>query len=98
MSHAVTSSGQLSVGTTTVQAKPCILTAVMLLPGSAASTIVVYDNASAGSGKILVQLVAPASTATNMIDFKHPIDALNGLTIVISGTSASGSINYARTY
>lgn len=95
---AGTSSGSLAVGTTVVQAKPSVLLSITLNPGSAASTVVVWDNASAASGKILWQLSGSAAGSSVSLDFSHPTQALNGLTVVVSGAAATASINYQRTY
>lgn len=98
MSYAVTSSGQLAAGTTTVQAYPCVLSCLSISPAAAGSTITVYDNASAASGTILASLESPASGSSISLSFNNPINALNGLTVVVTGASATGFITYARTY
>lgn len=87
-------SAVLAVGTTTAVAAPCHVTAIMLHPGSAASTVTFYDNASAGSGTIIAILQGPASGATTIIPFDSPIVALKGVTAVVSGTGAQAQIYY----
>lgn len=97
-STPATSSGELAAGTTTVLAAPGVLTGIALHPGSATSSIKVYDNKSAASGTVLFELVAPANTATILEAFNHPINALNGLTVVVAGTAATAHILYQKTY
>lgn len=86
----------LTVQTVVICSASALLTAVMLHPGSATSTITVYDNASAGSGTILATLQAPANTATSIIPFDSPIFAKNGLTATVAGTAAQGQVYFQR--
>lgn len=79
----------MTVQTVTVYAKPALLCNLMLHPGSAASTITVYDNASAGSGTILAFLQGVANGATVLFPFDgSPPRANNGITCVVTGTGA----------
>jgi hypothetical protein len=98
MQEPCTSSGSLAVGTTAVLAKPGLLHSVILNPGSAASTITVYDNASAASGTVLASLVAAASTSSVSVSFNSPIYSVNGLTVVVAGTAATGIVGYTKSY
>lgn len=97
MSHAVTSSGLLTATTTVVSSKPATLNSVHLTAAAATSTLIVYDNASAASGTVLATLSAVANT-TASLQFKFPVNDLNGLTVIITGTGATGVVHYARTY
>lgn len=96
MSQPVTSSGSLAVGTNAVINQPALLHSVILNPGTAASTVTVYENASAASGVILASLVAPLSTASLNITFNAPIYSRFGLTVVVAGTAATAVISYKR--
>jgi hypothetical protein len=89
-------SALLTVQTLVVCAAPALLTAVMLHPGSAASTITVYDNATAGSGTVLAVLQGTASGATQIIPFDSPIYAKSGITCTVSGTAAQGQVYFQR--
>lgn len=95
---AATSSGLLAVGTTTVAAHPAVLCSLTLNPAAAACSVTVYDNASAASGTIILELVAPASVASTSIALTHPINTLNGLTVVVAGAAATATLAYQRTF
>jgi hypothetical protein len=86
----------LTVQTVVVCAAPALLTAVMLHPGSAASTITVYDNATAGSGTVLAVLQGTANGATQIIPFDSPVNAKNGITATVTGTAAQGQVYFQR--
>lgn len=90
------SSGELAVGTTTVLAGTGMLYDLVLIPGSAVSTVKVYDNASAASGTIIAELNSPASGASVIRPASVPIQAINGLTVVVAGTGAIALITYQR--
>lgn len=92
----VTSSGQLAVGTTAVVAAPALLHCLSLSPAAAASSITVYDNASAASGTILASLESPASVSTVSLPLNSPIFSKFGLTVVIAGAAATGFILYDK--
>jgi hypothetical protein len=94
MDQPSTPSAVLAVGTTVARSKPCTLTAIMLHPGSAASTVTFYDNATAGSGTVLAVLQGPASGATVIIPFDSPVCANNGITAVVSGTGAQAQVYF----
>lgn len=86
-------SAVLAAGTTTVITGPAYITAIMLHPGSAASTVTFYDN-TAGSGTVLAILQGPASGATAIIPFDSAIQAAKGITAVVSGTGAQAQVYY----
>lgn len=98
MQEPCTSSGSLAVGTTAVIAAPALLQSVILNPGSATSTVTVYDNASAASGTVLVSLTAPASVSSVPVSFNSPIYSTKGLTVVVAGTAATAVIAYTKSY
>lgn len=90
-------SGQLAAGTTAVKAsKTRLCTVTVVGDGTNAATVTVYDNASAASGTILAQAVVAATTTnrTEHLVFFNPIQAFNGLTVVVSGTGALGYLTY----
>jgi hypothetical protein len=90
-----TPSAVLAAGTTTVIAKPVLLCNIMLHPGSAASSVTIYDNASAGSGTVLAVLQGVASGATVIFPFDDsPPMAKNGITCVVAGTGAQAQVYY----
>lgn len=69
---------------------------VTLAPGAAAATLSVYDSSAAGTTKPIVTVQAVASGQSVNHDFSCPIVASSGIYITVSGTGATGYINYAR--
>ncbi len=77
---------------------PCYLHGVVLQnDGTNASSVVVYDNASAASGTVIAKLALPASstTLTHPLVFSHPVIANNGLYIDVTGTGCAVHVYYA---
>lgn len=68
--------------------------AITLIGGSTPSTLVLYDNASAASGKELAKATQVTSMVTTHIIFENPIIAENGIYADISGTSAEYIVYY----
>lgn len=96
MTEPSTSSGLLTVATTVVCAAPCVLTSLILNPAAAASSVVVYDNASAASGTVLAELLAVANGASVPHGFNSGIMATKGITVVVTGTAATATVSFAR--
>lgn len=94
--NPATSSGQLAVGTTAVCAAPASLQSIILSPAAAASTVTVYDNASAASGTILAVLTCPASVASVICNFTVPVYCKLGITAVVAGTGATAYITFYK--
>lgn len=91
-----TASVLMTVQTVTVCTAPGLLTNIMLHPGSAASTLTVYDNASAGSGTVLALLQGVANGATVIFPFDTPVFCKNGITCVTAGTGAQSQAYFQR--
>lgn len=84
----------ITVGTTTVvSGGGRSFYCAMLNPGSAASTLTVYDN-TAGSGTILVALVA-AANGTSVFCPSIDVPVGIGITAVLAGTAATAEIWFA---
>lgn len=96
MTEPSTSSGLLTVATTAVCVAPCVLTSIILNPAAAASSVVIYDNASAASGTVLGELLAVANGASVSQAFNSPILATKGLTVVVAGSGATATVSFAR--
>lgn len=79
--------------TTAVKAAPGQLVAVLAVYGSAATTVTVYDHASAASGTVLAQL-KPASGSTQAWTPPTPQLAQNGITVKVDGTAALAIVVY----
>lgn len=89
------SSGAIAPGTVTVAARRSFLNSVSLTgDGTNACTLVVYDNASTETGKILASLRVGAAGATGHLEYPAAVRADNGLTVVVTGTGAVGVITY----
>lgn len=75
--------------------QPCYLHAVTIVPAAAASSIVLYDNATAASGTVLakVQGVANGETVTQMFD--NPVFCSNGIYGDVTGASAAFIFYYS---
>lgn len=86
----------MTVQTKVVCAAPALITAIMLHPAAAASTITVYDNATAASGTVAAILTTPASVSTSIIPFDSPINCVNGITCVVTGTGAQAQVYFQR--
>lgn len=64
------------------------INAVTLIGGSTASSVILYDNASAASGTVLAKATQPTSGVTTHIIFDNPIMAHAGIYADVTGTSA----------
>jgi len=99
MHEAATPSGDLAVAAATVvTAKPALLHSLSLSITINASTIVVYDNASAASGTVIARIKLDGTLNANgckAINFDAPLVANNGITVAVTGTGAVGNVNYS---
>lgn len=93
-----TSSGSLTAaaGTTAVSTMAGMLTAVVLNPGSAASSVTVYDNATTGAGTVLWAFVGAANGTSIASEFSCPIACSKGITAVVAGTGATAVLSYTQ--
>ncbi len=64
------------------------INAITLIGGSTASSVIVYDNASAASGTVLAKATQATNLVTTHIVFENPIVAENGLYADVAGTGA----------
>jgi len=98
MSTTAISTGSLAAGsTTTVLTGKATLNSIQLFGnGTNAPSVIVYDN-TAGSGKIVAQLIGVA--ATTYMDFvpDFSIRCDIGMTIVVAGTGASAIVAFGAT-
>lgn len=60
----------------------------VLTDGTNAATVILYDNASAASGKVLAKVIVPGANRTEHVVFFNPIVAENGVFASVSGTGA----------
>lgn len=95
--QVVTPSGRKTADTA-ICAIPCKLHGVVLEnDGTNASSIIVYDNASAASGTVLVKVLLPASSTTLSLPvlFNNPIAAQNGIYVDVTGTGAAYTVYFS---
>lgn len=66
--------------------------------GTNASSVIIYDNASAASGVILASVALPATSAVlrQYITFNHPVSANKGIFADVSGTGAAYIVYYSQ--
>lgn len=88
------SSGELAASAV-VAARPARLCAVTLTPAAANSTLIIYDNASAASGTILMEMTVLASAKSETISLNFSPEALKGLYASLSGASAKAVVHFA---
>lgn len=77
-----------------VKAASGYLVSVLLTAGSAAATIVLYDNASAASGTVLATLKTSAANISVQWSPAQPIAFQNGIYADITGASATAYVAY----
>lgn len=91
-----TSSGLLSADTA-VSAAPCRLLGLQVLAdGTNAATVIIYDNASAASGTVLVKVIVDATLTSQ--DARIPLAGIvanKGLYADVTGTGAEFIVHYS---
>lgn len=87
-----TSSGLLSADAA-VATKSAKIHSVILIGGSDAATVTVYDNPSAASGTVLVKL-ACAAGASEVYHAPVGIVVNNGIYVDVSGTGVGAVVHY----
>lgn len=87
----------LTVQTVVVCASEAMLCNLMLHPGSAASTLTVYDNATAASGTVLAVLQGVANGATVTFPFDgSPVACQKGITAIVTGSGAQAQVYFQK--
>lgn len=85
-------------GDVAVSAGPCLITGITLMAGTAASSLLLYDNASAASGTKIWQISLKAETAAgdtcHSISFPEPLNCANGCYVDWTGVAAVGYVSY----
>lgn len=94
MQYYATSSGLLSASAA-IQAQGGYIHAITLIPAAAASTLTVYDNASAASGTVVAATTAVATGASTTVSFHWPVPANAGIYASVTGTGATFIIHYS---
>ncbi len=89
-----TSSGLLAASAV-IYARPCAIHAVTVVDAAAAVTLIVYDNASAASGTVVMQVNATVNATTNSVTFSHPIECNKGAYAAVTGSGAGYIVHYS---
>jgi len=66
----------------------------VLTDGTNAATAIIYDNASAASGKVLAKVVVPGASLTGGLELPRGVEAINGLYVSLAGTGAACNVYY----
>jgi len=70
------------------------INAVTLIGGSTASSVILYDNASAASGTVLAKATQATNLVTTHIIFENPVICDNGIYADVTGTGAEYIVYY----
>ena len=96
ISEPCTASALVTVATAVaISTSSSLLTAITLNPGSAASSVIVYDAAS-GTGNVLGQLLGVANGSSVSLAFESPVYASRGLTVTVAGTAATAQLHFIK--
>lgn len=85
----------LAAGTTVVSAFPCLIWAATCNAAAATTTVVLYDNATAGSGTVIGRLSTVANTSAGL-PLLAPITCAKGCTAVVTGASGTAQVYFTR--
>lgn len=89
------SSSDLKSSSAVIYNRPAKLVAVTLIQAAAAATLIIYDNATTNSGKVLAQVNTTVNTSTNSQTFTLGVEAVNGLYAAVTGSGAGYVVHYA---
>lgn len=98
----VNSSGVLTVTASSVVCSTnCLVTDVVLNPGSAASVVNIYDPAAQGvtttaSATLVLRLVGAANTNSVVFNLTRPLELKNGCIVEVTGTAATAAVDFAK--
>ncbi len=94
--QAVTNSGTKAADTAITAIPGKCHGIVLQNDGTNASSVVVYDNASAASGTVIAKLALPASSIilTLPVIFNSPVAYQNGIYIDVTGTGVGVNVYF----
>lgn len=98
----VNSSGVLTVTASAVICTTnCLITDIVLNPGSASSAVNVYDPAGQGvttstSASLVMKLIGAANTGSVVSNQARPLELKNGCIVEVTGTAATAVVNFAK--
>lgn len=88
------SSGVLNANTLIFAGRQRVNALTVFTDGTNDATVSLYDNASAGSGKIGVKGLCVGANKTNHYIFENPVFFQDGLYASVSGTGATFIVYY----
>jgi hypothetical protein len=66
----------------------------LLTDGTNAASVILYDNATAASGKVLAKVKATGAELIKHVLFENPVYAENGIYADVTGTNAEYIVYY----
>lgn len=93
--HIIATSSGLKTADGAICARPCILHGIKLIAGSTASAAVLYDHASAASGKVVGKAKADPALESGDDCTDLMVECNNGLYLDISGTDAEAIVYFS---
>ena len=98
----VNSSGVLTVTATAVVCSTnCLVTDIILNPGSAGSVVNIYDPAAQGvqtttSATLVMKLIGAANAGSVVSNQARPLELKNGCLVEVTGTAATAVVNFSK--
>lgn len=87
-------SSDLKSASAVILARPGKLCSITLIQAAAASTLIIYDNATTNSGRVLAQINTTINTDAKNHSFVVPVVAMNGLYAALTGSGAAYVVTY----
>ena len=85
----VEESSGLRTTSAAIRTTPCRMYNLTLIAGTAASSITLYDNASAASGTVLAKVSEATAGASRHQHYGKPVAASNGIYAALTGANAA---------
>jgi hypothetical protein len=92
--HIIATSSGIKTADGAIVARPCLYLGMTVLAGADIATGLLYDNATAASGKA-IDKVRSAATLSQHVHTTNGIECNNGLYLDISGTDAEVIVYYS---
>lgn len=91
-----TQSSGLKSADAVINARPCYITAVTLIPAAADCSVILYDDAAGANGTVLakVSLFTALAQGSQTVTFNQPIQALKGIYADVSGSGANYIVHF----
>lgn len=93
--EAVRTSGAITSDAVVCGAPAYLCSITVTAPAGNATSIILYDNASAASGTVLATINVLAGSTVTM-PYAYPIQCLNGIYADVTGTGVTANVGFAR--